>query len=541
MIRNSGHGSNYKTIPAKKVIPTKTGTSSPPQTKLVYVSTNSGIFVPLGVTNVLIENIRLENNYTGIGATNCLNVTIRDVLVVESADNGLAFNYNCSGITADHVTIANGNGGVYASQSSVSIKNSIIIRNTYGLAAVASTITSDYNDVWGNLRKVKKQTIQTNYSRVTPGANDISIDPLLDQNYQITENSAVKGAGENSTDIGGYPQGIIEEEQGQEIETTRYLHQDHLGSSAIITDETGQVAGIIDYFPHGETRFEISAENEPGTNYKYTGKEQDETGLYYYGARYYDTKIGRFISVDPAVLKIGTKNKPENNKQALELLTIPQSQNSYSYALNNPLKYNDPNGNWFETVVDVISFVLSAQAFVNGPGIWNGIFLGLDTAALGTPFVPAVPGYIRNGSKVGKILKYFNEVSNSAQVAEKYTKADIVLLYLKNAFFEMDNALKWTAGKAENALGNLVGHFAKHGDEVGAKTVREYYDKANEFVFSSNYTWIDEFGDIVHFDPSNQLATISTFEGEIRTFHKVNQPEKLEKFLKKVEELDNAE
>jgi len=62
--------------------------------------------------------------------------------------------------------------------------------------------------------------------------------------------------------------------------------------------------------------------------YKYTGKEQDATGLYYYGARYYDPVIGRFITRDPV------KGNIMN----------PQTLNPYVYCLNNPLKYIDPNG-----------------------------------------------------------------------------------------------------------------------------------------------------------------------------------------------------
>src|SRR5690606_17439068 len=57
-------------------------------------------------------------------------------------------------------------------------------------------------------------------------------------------------------------------------------------------------------------------------NHRFTGKPQDITGLYYYGARFYDPTIGRFISLDPA-------------KNGL---------NWYVYANNNPLKYIDPSG-----------------------------------------------------------------------------------------------------------------------------------------------------------------------------------------------------
>lgn len=66
------------------------------------------------------------------------------------------------------------------------------------------------------------------------------------------------------------------------------------------------------------------------TDIQFTGQRLDDTGLYYYGARFYDPAIGRFISPD----SVG----PD--------LSNPQSFNRYSYVFNNPLTYNDPSGNW---------------------------------------------------------------------------------------------------------------------------------------------------------------------------------------------------
>ena len=112
-----------------------------------------------------------------------------------------------------------------------------------------------------------------------------------------------------------------------------YHHSDHLGSSSIDTDETGAIVELIDYYPFGTPRLN----ENPGdyeNDYKFTGKELDEdTDLYYYGARYYDAKIGRFVAIDPVALKNPTK-----------VLSDPQQLNTYSYTRNNPLKYVDPEG-----------------------------------------------------------------------------------------------------------------------------------------------------------------------------------------------------
>ena len=110
-------------------------------------------------------------------------------------------------------------------------------------------------------------------------------------------------------------------------EIVHFYHNDHLGSPLAMTDEDGSVVWRRDYFPFGQ---EIDPGGETTFNtHTYTGKEFDvETGLYYYGERYYDPVIGRFISVDPAV------GVPSN----------PQTWNRYVYTLNNPYKHADPDG-----------------------------------------------------------------------------------------------------------------------------------------------------------------------------------------------------
>ncbi len=104
-----------------------------------------------------------------------------------------------------------------------------------------------------------------------------------------------------------------------------------MGSSTVITDSTGAKVQTLTYYPYGATRtnqsFTTPAVDVP---YKYTGKELDSTGLYYYEARYYDPQLGRFISADTIV--------PKPND--------PQEFNRYSYAGNNPLLYTDPTGHF---------------------------------------------------------------------------------------------------------------------------------------------------------------------------------------------------
>ncbi|MFA6521926.1 MAG: RHS repeat-associated core domain-containing protein [Candidatus Gracilibacteria bacterium] len=86
-----------------------------------------------------------------------------------------------------------------------------------------------------------------------------------------------------------------------------------------------------------------------------TGKELDtETGLYYYGARYYDSRISRFISLDPAGINLAD----------IRSFTNPQGWNMYSYALNNPVKYTDPSGKYAETALMAPLVTFSVLKFI---------------------------------------------------------------------------------------------------------------------------------------------------------------------------------
>ncbi|MBU1018069.1 hypothetical protein KKA33_03505 [Patescibacteria group bacterium] len=124
----------------------------------------------------------------------------------------------------------------------------------------------------------------------------------------------------------------------QEEEKVYYYLQDHLGGVDVVTDENGDVVQRKDYLPFGSERLAMGSSDE---DYGFTGKELDEeTGLYYYGARYYDPEIGRFVSLDPLVLGEAKKSK----KNIENIIRDPQMLNGYAYAKNNPLKYVDPTG-----------------------------------------------------------------------------------------------------------------------------------------------------------------------------------------------------
>jgi len=84
----------------------------------------------------------------------------------------------------------------------------------------------------------------------------------------------------------------VSEKQGS---TVRYYHQDHLVSSRLVTDSSGNRAWMENYEPHGPLSGGSTAER-----WLYAGKSLDSaTGLFYFGAQYYDPSFGRFIAEDP--------------------------------------------------------------------------------------------------------------------------------------------------------------------------------------------------------------------------------------------------
>jgi RHS repeat-associated protein len=97
--------------------------------------------------------------------------------------------------------------------------------------------------------------------------------------------------------------------------TVEFYHVDHLGSTRLKTDSSGGIVYVSNYEPFG-----VGCGEDGGEDYRYTGKHEDTTGLYYFGARYYDPATGRFTTRD----------------KVFGRLTDPQSQNRYVYCMNNP-------------------------------------------------------------------------------------------------------------------------------------------------------------------------------------------------------------
>ena len=108
-------------------------------------------------------------------------------------------------------------------------------------------------------------------------------------------------------------------------EETFFYHSDHLGSTSYITDEKANIIQYDAYLPYGELLVDEHSSSED-LPYKFNGKQFDEeTGLYYYGARYLNPVTSLWYGVDPLAEKY-------------------ISSGSYIYCESNPIIFIDPNG-----------------------------------------------------------------------------------------------------------------------------------------------------------------------------------------------------
>lgn len=110
-------------------------------------------------------------------------------------------------------------------------------------------------------------------------------------------------------------------------ELIRYQFGNHLGSASLELDALAQVISYEEYTPYGSTSYQgVRSDTETPKRYRYTGKERDEeSGLYYHGARYYAPWVGMWVSCDPRGVTDGDTCL-------------------YTYVSHNPIRLYDPTG-----------------------------------------------------------------------------------------------------------------------------------------------------------------------------------------------------
>ena len=174
-----------------------------------------------------------------------------------------------------------------------------------------------YNSITRELgnHDVPQGWIQTPHPNTTPGTN-----PGAPVSWNDPSNPD-----DPQTGYGYIPNDTTREE-------TFFYHSDHLGSTSYITDDKANITQYDAYLPYGELLVDEHSSSEE-LPYKFNGKQfDDETGLYYYGARYLNPMASVWYGVDPLAEKY-------------------PNVNGYCYTMDNPIKYLDPNGKQSENSI----------------------------------------------------------------------------------------------------------------------------------------------------------------------------------------------
>ena len=215
-----------------------------------------------------------------------------------------------------------------------------------------------------------------------------------------------------------------------------YYHPDHLGSSSYITNLDGEVVQHIEYVPFGEV-FVEERNNIWNTPYLFNAKEFDEeTGLYYYGARYYDPRVSLWISTDP---------QQENDVNI----------STYTYCGNNPVLFTDPDGEIFG--IDNVVGAIASGAIEVGSQVVSNIIQSRNATDINWKKVGIASGegFITSGASTGVriAVKIGSAVANS--LVDNYNKGgnEIVKGTLSNL---AEGAVVKGGSKTIKAVGNKV-------------------------------------------------------------------------------------
>jgi RHS repeat-associated protein len=203
--------------------------------------------------------------------------------------------------------------------------------------------------------------VHNKFSYNPPAVSGVPVTSGVITNFIGSLYEETKGVGVNSVFLGSIKIATVSSNQ------VRFYFQDHLGGVNVVTDSAGSSIELTEYKPFGEfSRHEKYGGNENVAWYYFTGKPlDDETGLMFYGARYYSPLLGRFITPDSLIPAPGN----------------PQALNRYSYVYNNPVAFTDPTGNFPWLAFAIGAFIGGGSSAIQsyqqtGSVSWKGVAIG---------------------------------------------------------------------------------------------------------------------------------------------------------------------
>ncbi len=239
----------------------------------------------------------------------------------------------------------------------------------------------------------------------------------------------------------------------------RFYHHNQIGSTSLVTDKNGGLTNSISYKPYGAID-DVNSTGEDNFRAKFTGKELDEAlGLYYFGSRYYDGQLGRFISPDPA----------------------NQYFSPYIYGNGDPLSGIDPDGELFFEIALVVGLIVGAYlgaSIANGnfnPAQWHWAaaetWVGLITGAAAGVAVVASSGAAL--SAFGAVAAESVAIGTTSAATVAFTAADVAFLTYDSYSFAQEPSLVNGLFVALDAVpfgGALIGKASKGAKALKAET-----------------------------------------------------------------------
>ena len=197
-----------------------------------------------------------------------------------------------------------------------------------------------------------------------------------------------------------------------------------------------------------------------GTNYQYTGQENDpNSNLYYYGQRYYQPEVGRFTQPDPVSKYLNDPQKlnKATGQDLQGLLENPQALNEYGYTQNNPIRYTDPTGEWWkefftgkQSVSSLYGEIGEAAMYVNPimskaidhPYV-TGVIAGIGGGLLAEGILSGV-GFLRTLGVISSAIKI---VQNKEQIFKAGTSFGKLGTVINNASGKITGFARVVNGK----------------------------------------------------------------------------------------------